>query len=191
MVLGKLLLVVLLILLLVGAVAVAFVLLGSRRGEAEKQVFETFTKVVGAVFILVVLIAAGVGIHALGRISRSETAVVFSTPNYNSSNQEQSHYTPRPVSTVAPGTIITPSPRPDTSVTVNFGSEYDLTDISDYVYVMQDSQLYDGPGTDYDSVGSVSAGATLARKGYTEGWSLVDYGGTFCFIPSSVLIVNE
>ncbi len=193
MVLGKVLLLVLLIAVaLIIAVTVVCAVLGSRRGQMEKWIRNGFTAALGVVFISGVVTAAVLSIRALNDLEGSQTLSAYETPKSQTEVSRVTNQTARPVYTPPPGTIITPTPQPEVIVGVNYGAEYDLTDCNDYVYVLEDSTLYDGPGTNNEAVGSVSGGATVNRKGYTaSGWSLVDYGGNYCFIETDVLIVNE
>lgn len=193
MVLGKVLLLVLLIAVaFIIAVTVVCAVLGSRRGQMEKWVRNGFTAALGLVFISGVVVAAALSIRALHDLDGSLTLSAYETPKPAAEYRRDTEQTARPVYTPPPGTIITPTPKPETIVGVNYGADYELTDCNDYVYVMEDATLYDGPGTDNKAVGSVSGGATINRKGYTgDGWSLVDYGGNYCFIETDVLIVNE
>ena len=193
MVLGKVLLLALLIAVaVVIAATVVCAVLGSRRGQMEKWVRNGFTAALGVVFIAGVITAAALSIRALHNLDGAQTLSAYETPKGQAVSQGLSNQTARPVYTPPPGTIITPTPKPEVIVGVNYGAEYELTDCNDYVYVLEAATLYDGPGTDNEEVGSVSSGATINRRGYTaDGWSLVDYGGNYCFIETDVLIVNE
>lgn len=192
MVFAKTLLLLLLIAVgLIAAVTVVFAVLGSRRGRAETWGRNAFTVALGVVFISGVVTAAVLSIRALHSMEGAPTLEVYSTPSGNYVAQATPDRTAAPVYTPPPGTVITPTPRPELITGVNYGAGFSLTDCNDYVYVMEDSSLYAGPASSYDAVGSISAGATVNRKAYTSGWSLVDYGGNYCFIPTDVLLVNE
>lgn len=192
MVFGKTLLLLLLIAVgLIAAVTVVFAVLGSRRGCAETWGRNAFTVALGVVFISGVVTAAVLSIRALQSLEGAQTLGVYSTPSGNYMAQATPDRTAAPVYTPPPGTVITPTPKPEVITGVNYGVGFALTDCNDYVYVMEDSSLYAGPASSYDTVGSISAGATVNRKAYTNDWSLVDYGGNYCFIPTDVLIVNE
>ncbi len=193
MMLGKTLLTAFLAALgLVIITAVVCAVLGSRRGELERWLRNGVTAAVGVVFVSAVLAAAILSIRALRNIDASQTLEAYATPDRGTvSETYDPEQTARPIYTPPPGTFITPTPKPETVVGINYGAEYQLTDCNDYVYVMADAQLYGGAGDHYDVVGSVSAKATLNRRGYNENWSLVDYGGNYCFIQNALLIVNE
>lgn len=186
-----------LLLLLVLAVCVIalatalFAILGSRRGCAEKWARNAFTATVGVIFISGVVTAAALSIRALRDLESDMSLGAYETPDTQLSVSATPYQTARPIYTPPPGTVITLTPKPEVITGVNYGAGFALTECNDYVYVMQDSLLYSGPAESYGEVGSVSAGATLSRKGYTEDWSLVDYGGNYCFIPTELLIVNE
>ncbi len=178
--------------MLIVVTAVVCAVLGNRRGQLELWLRNGVTAAVGVVFISAVLVAAVLSIRALQNIDASATLESYATPDRGlTSEVYDADRTARPIYTPPPGTVVTPSPKPETIVGVNYGADYDLTDCNDYVYVMDDAALYGGAGDHYDVVGSVSKGATINRKGYNDNWSLVDYGGNYCFIQNALLIVNE
>lgn len=184
----------LLILLAVGLIVLAtalFAVLGSRRGCGERWARNAFTVAVGVIFISGVVTAAALSIRALRNLDGSMTIGAYETPGSQFISQSTPYQTARPVYTPPPGTIITPTPKAESITGVNYGAGFTMTECNDYVFVMQDSSLYSGPASTYDEVGSISSGATVNRKGYTNDWSLVDYGGNYCFIPTDCLMVNE
>lgn len=193
MVLGKVLLLALLIAVAaIVAVTAVCAVLGSRRGQMEKWIRNGFTAALGVVFISGVIAAAVFSVRALNNLDGAMTISAYETPKAAAEVRRVTNQTARPVHTPPPGTIITPTPKPEVIVGVNYGAEYEMTECNDYVFVMEDATLYDGPGADNEAVGSVSGGATINRRGYTaNGWSLVDYGGNYCFIETDLLIVNE
>lgn len=172
--------------------AVICAVLGSRRGQLELWLRNGITAAVGVVFVSFVLTAAILSINALQHIEASDTLSGYTPADRGETSESYDpEQTARPIYTPPPGTFITPPPKPTAITGVNYGADYQLTDCNDYVYVMADADLYGGAGEHYPVVGSVSGGATINRKGYNDNWSLVDYGGNYCFIQNALLIVNE
>ena len=68
-----------------------------------------------------------------------------------------------------------------------------VTSSSDTVYVRSDGvNIRSGPGTEYDTVGTVNAGDSLQRSGTTvNGWSRVEYDGTVGYIYSALVSTSE
>lgn len=107
-----------------------------------------------------------------------ETAQPDATPEADAAVTEAPETTAPPAATDAPEE---PAEEDD----------YEVTDADDTVYVTGSSvYLRSGPGTDYDAIGSVTAGTELKRTGTTDGWSRVSYNGHTCFI-SSALVSTE
>ena len=68
-----------------------------------------------------------------------------------------------------------------------------VTSSSDTVYVRSDGvNIRSGPGTEYDTVGTVNAGDSLQRSGTTvNGWSRVEYDGAVGYIYSALVSTSE
>lgn len=55
------------------------------------------------------------------------------------------------------------------------------------VYATQKVNIREAASTDSAKVGSLEAGESIHRTGYTAGWSQVEYNGTTCYIASEYL----
>lgn len=180
---------------IVGAATAIFAILGAQRGRQAEWARNAFTVSTGAVFIAAVVFGAAWAIHALNNITITEVAATtdnYATPSavFDGSGQVQSGAAV-PIETPVPGTVIRETPAPERVTGVNYGAEYDLTSCNDYVFVMDSASVYTGPGAEFDSIGSLSAGATVKRIGYNDDWSLIDYNENYAFVSSASLIVNE
>ena len=190
---GRLLLL-LLLLGVVGIIAatVVFYFVGEKRDAGEIWGRNAFAISLGLVFSAFVVYFAVFSIQWLNHVQRDSVVLdAFSTPIPEVSETMNLDATAVPIQTAEPGTVVTPSPTPVRETGLNYGWELDLEATNDYVFVMSDSNLYDGPGSENSIVGAVSSGATLLRIGTIDGWSLVEYAGNRCFISNEALIVNE
>lgn len=180
---------------IVGAATAVFAILGAQRGRQVEWGRNAFTVSTGAIFIAAVLFGTVWSIHALNNITITETAATsdtHATPSavFDGSGRVQTG-TAVPNETPVPGTIIRATPTPERVTGVNYGAGYDLTSCNDYVFVMDSAMVYTGPGTEFDSIGSLSGGATIKRIGYNDDWSLIDYNENYAFVSNDLLIVNE
>lgn len=180
---------------IVAAVTAVFAILGAQRGRQTEWARNAFTATVGVIVIAAVVSGAAWAIHALDNITITdvaETADNYATPSavFDASGAVQSGAAV-PIETPVPGTVIRATPEPERVTGVNYGAEYDLTSCNDYVFVAQDATVYTGPGTEFDSIGSISGGATVKRIAYDDDWSLIDYNENYAFVSNELLIVNE
>ncbi len=74
-----------------------------------------------------------------------------------------------------------------TKPTATPAASYSVTPASGTVTVTTAANLRKGPGTDYESIGVVSAGTQLTRTGYVSGWTRVQYSGQDVFIASNLI----
>lgn len=191
----------LLLILLVAAVFVIaaatalFAVLGAQRGRQGEWARNAFTVSLGVIVVAAVVAGAAWAIRALDDLTvaeLSESAAGQATPSAMFGT-EGGHTSSAavPITTPEPGTVIRETPVPERVTGVNYGAGYELTNCNDYVFLTESAAVYTGPGTEYDSIGSLAAGATIKRIGYNDDWSLVDYNENYAFVSNASLIVNE
>ncbi len=192
---GTLILILLLAAVFIVAAATAvFAILGAQRGCQGEWARRGLTISLGVVIAAAVVAGAVTAIRTLDRLSdtSSESAGNMATPSavFDATGEGVST-TAAPVVTPPPGTVIRKTPEPERITGVNYGAGFELTGCNDYVYLLETATVYTGPGTEYESIGSLIAGATIKRIGYNDDWSLVDYNENYAFVANSALIVNE
>ncbi len=64
-------------------------------------------------------------------------------------------------------------------------ASYNVTATGGTVTVTAEVNLRKGPGTNYDSIGTVPTGTQLTRTGYTDSWTRVQYNGQEVFVYST------
>ena len=64
-------------------------------------------------------------------------------------------------------------------------ANYSVTATGGTVTVTAEVNLRKGPGTNYDSIGTVPTGTQLTRTGYTDSWTRVQYNGQEVFVYST------
>ncbi len=64
-------------------------------------------------------------------------------------------------------------------------ANYNVTATGGTVTVTAEVNLRKGPGTNYDSIGTVPTGTQLTRTGYTDSWTRVQYNGQEVFVYST------
>lgn len=190
-----LLLIVLAAVFLVAASTVIFALLGAQRGRQAEWARSAFTISLGVIVIGAVVYGAAWSIRAL-----NDLTVLDTTPSLELSATPSAVFDATgtliddeavPIVTPEPGTVIRTTPEPERVTGINYGAGYELTNCNDYVYLTESAAVYTGPGTEYESIGSVTAGATIKRIGYNDEWSLIDYNENYAFVSNASLIVNE
>ncbi len=190
-----LLLIVLAAVFLVAASTVIFALLGAQRGRQAEWARSAFTISLGVIVIGAVVYGAAWSIRALNDLTVLDTnqslelsatpSAVFDATGTLIDDEAV------PIVTPEPGTVIRTTPEPERVTGINYGAGYELTNCNDYVYLTESAAVYTGPGTEYESIGSVTAGATIKRIGYNDEWSLIDYNENYAFVSNASLIVNE
>lgn len=190
-----LLLIVLAAVFLVAASTVIFALLGAQRGRQAEWARGAFTISLGVIVIGAVVYGAAWSIRALNDLTVLDTtsslelsatpSAVFDATGTLIDDEAV------PIVTPEPGTVIRTTPEPERVTGINYGAGYELTNCNDYVYLTESAAVYTGPGTEYESIGSVTAGATIKRIGYNDEWSLIDYNENYAFVSNASLIVNE
>lgn len=190
-----LLLIVLAAVFLVAASTVIFALLGAQRGRQAEWARSAFTISLGVIVIGAVVYGAAWSIRALNDLTVLDTnqslelsatpSAVFDATGTLIDDEAV------PIVTPEPGTVIRTTPEPERVTGINYGAGYELTNCNDYVYLTENAAVYTGPGTEYESIGSVTAGATIKRIGYNDEWSLIDYNENYAFVSNASLIVNE
>lgn len=179
---------------IIAATTAIFAILGAQRGCQGEWARRGLTISLGVVIAAAVVAGAVTAIKTLDRISdtSSESAENMATPSamFDATGENVST-TAAPVVTPPPGTVIRETPEPERITGVNYGAGFELTGCNDYVYLLEAATVYTGPGTEYESIGSLIAGATIKRIGYNDDWSLVDYNENYAFVANSALIVNE
>lgn len=191
-----LLIIVLAAIFVVAAVTVIFAILGAQRGRQEEWARNAFTATLGVFVISAVVFGAVWSIRALDNLtilstSQEELSILATPSAVFDATGSQPLGTAVPITTPEPGTVIRATPVPERVTGVNYGAGYELTNCNDYVYLTETTTVYTGPGTDFDSIGSVTAGATIKRIGYNDEWSLIDYNENYAFVSNASLIVNE
>lgn len=180
---------------LVAAATAIFAVLGAQRGCQTEWARRGFTMSLGVVIVVAVVAGAVTAIRTLNNLSTasaSEGVGNMATPSavFDATGENVST-TAAPITTPPPGTVIRQTPEPERITGVNYGAGYELTGCNDYVYLLETATVYTGPGSDYATIGSLIAGATIKRIGYNDDWSLVDYNENYAFVANSALIVNE
>lgn len=180
----------------VAASTVIFALLGAQRGKQSEWARNAFTVSLGAIVIAAVVYGAAWSIRALDDLTildSDQTLELSATPSavFDATGTLVDNSEAVPIVTPPPGTVIRATPEPERVTGINYGAGYELTNCNDYVYLTETAAVYTGPGTDYESIGSVTAGATIKRIGYNDEWSLIDYNENYAFVSSASLIVNE
>lgn len=191
-----LLVVVLAAVFIIAAATAIFAILGAQRGRQAEWARNAFTVSLGVIVISAVVFGAVWSIRALDNITilgvSPEELDILATPSAMfDATGSQPLGTAVPIVTPEPGTVIRATPVPERVTGVNYGAGYELTNCNDYVYLTETATVYTGPGVDFDSIGSVTAGATIKRIGYNDGWSLIDYNENYAFVSNDSLIVNE
>lgn len=180
---------------LLAAATAIFALLGAQRGKQAEWARSAFTVTLGVIVIGAVIYGAAWSIGALNDLTvldTNQSLELSATPSavFDASGKPVNTEAV-PVVTPEPGTVIRTTPEPERVTGINYGAGYELTSCNDYVYLTETAAVYTGPGTDYDSIGSVTAGATIKRIGYNDEWSLIDYNENYAFVSNASLIVNE
>ena len=187
-----LLLVLLAVVLVLGVTALCAVL-GRARGKSVQWARLGLTVSAGVVVITAVLVLAVSAIRALNHLQPvgPVTAEVMATPSVSFDATGERVQELVPYTTPVPGTIIRQTPEPERITGVNYGADFELTNCNDYVYLMEDTSVYTGPGIAFDVIGSMTAGATVKRIGYNDKWSLIDYYNNYAFVPNDILMITE
>ncbi len=188
-----LLLLILLAVVLVLGVAALCAVLGRPRGKSVQWARMGLTVSSGIVVITAVLVLSVSAIRALNHIRPLEASIsdVMATPSASFDATGERVQEVVPYTTPEPGTIIRQTPEPERVTGVNYGADFALTSCNDYVYLMEGTSVYTGPGTIYDVIGSMTAGATVKRIGYNDSWSLIDYYNNYAFVPNDILMITE
>lgn len=188
-----LLLLILLAVVLVLGVAALCAVLGRPRGKSVQWARLGLTVSSGVVVIAAVLVLSVSAIRALNHIRPSEATIsdVMATPSASFDATGERVQEVVPYTTPVPGTIIRQTPVPERITGVNYGADFALTSCNDYVYLMEDTSVYTGPGIAFDVIGSMTAGATVKRIGYNDNWSLIDYYNNYAFVKTDILMITE
>jgi len=126
---------------------------------------------------LVILIVA---ISLIARMNRKPPEPVISEPIETMHMIEAPTFTPAPT----PSPTDTPAPtQPPATAAPTATPGWEISEVSGVIYALTDNvKIYDGPGTEYNVIGTAYRGAELTRTGVLDGWTRIDVDGREGFI---------